>query len=186
MTQLTRELTLEWTQSDRLNTHKMLDLDSHEQPNLLRIGRDCRACDLVLSDSSVSRQHVEIFFKPEWNRFYLRNLQPKNPPRIDGGILIQGEVALSAGSAIELGQMTLTVAAIELLPPPPPQTVLIPPVSSPQNTARNPTPAPSFVLECPSCHHRAPLERRHQACQHCGHFLADAESILLQRGNFPS
>ena len=180
------QLTLKWHESDGDRTQILDARSSPERGGVFRIGRDPATCDVVLSESSVSRQHVEVFFKPEWERFYLRNLQRKNPPRIDGGTLIEGEVALSAGSTIELGQMTLTIAAIEdsiessveFTPQILPQTVLIPPASAtpPQKPPASPM---AYGLECPHCHQIASIDRRNGACHHCGHFLADAESVLL-------
>lgn len=73
------QLTLQWTEAGEVKTQSISD----RQPQ--KIGRDPTQCDIVFSDlypenHTISRLHIEILFKPEWKRFYLRNLQPKTPP----------------------------------------------------------------------------------------------------------
>lgn len=154
-----------------------------EAASHFRIGRDRSQCHLVLEDTTVSRLHVELFFKPDYQRFYLKNLQSNNPPKIDGGVLISGEVALNLGSTIELGTLRLTVgniSQVNLNPSLPSATVpKLPPLSP--RLGRSPmqvSPA-SYGLECPHCHMFASEQMRHSSCMKCGHFLADAESLLI-------
>ncbi|MGB3238100.1 MAG: FHA domain-containing protein [Geitlerinemataceae cyanobacterium] len=177
-------LTLTWTEIDRIQTETIDSLKHSDTANAFRLGRDPSQCDLVLVDNTVSRLHVEVFFKPDWQRFYLKNLQPKNPPKIDGGVLISGEVALNSGSTIELGQLQLTIVDIsDLKPYSPPVAEIVSkiPKYSPPEALRSPIlfARPNYGLECPHCHHFSPLDMRNSACTHCGHFLADAESILI-------
>ena len=198
------QLTLQWTEAGRVKTQTISD----RLPQ--KIGRDPSQCDIVFSDlypenHSISRLHVEIFFKPKWERFYLRNLQPKNPPVINGGKLVEGEVALTQGSTIYLGQVKLEVAAISqtatdpttpnvtvLVPSNSPRNVATPPIPPLSETKPTPTPPPpippppppprqnpAYALECPNCTLILPLEKRNTNCTRCGHFLADAESILI-------
>lgn len=176
------QITLTWNEANCLKTQTIESSQYSESSGGFRIGRDRSQCHLVLSDTTVSRLHVELFFKPEYQRFYLRSLQPKNPPKIDGGSLISGEVALTVGSTIELGNLHLSVSQISEVPSP----AVLPITSLPSfqpvspQLLRSPISSPAhYRLECPHCHTFAPLHMRNCACHHCGHFLADAESILI-------
>ncbi|HIK31575.1 MAG TPA: FHA domain-containing protein [Oscillatoriales cyanobacterium M59_W2019_021] len=181
------QLTLTWTELDRSKTQTIDSLKYEEMSQVFRLGRDPSQCHLVFVENTVSRLHVELFFRAELQRFYLRNLQPKNPPKIDGGTLISGEVALHPGSPIELGQLQLTVSDISEVRP----HVTLPPTlqNRPQLLPHQPLPiqplrspillSSHYGLECPHCHQLSSLDMRHSACTHCGHFLADAESILI-------
>jgi FHA domain len=178
------QLTLTWTESGRVKTQIVPDVPIGKTSECFRIGRDPAQCDLILLDNTISRRHVEIFFKPDWNRFYLRNLQPKNPPKIDGGILIEGEAALSRGSLIELGQVKLNVTHISDVQPSHFSAESVsakPDQYSPPISFRSPIlfSTSTYSLECPHCRNFSPLDMRNSACTHCGHFLADAESILI-------
>ncbi|NEP44243.1 MAG: FHA domain-containing protein, partial [Okeania sp. SIO2H7] len=62
------QLTLQWTEAGEVKTQSIDD----RLPQ--KIGRDRAQCDIVFSDlyrenHTISRLHVEIFFKPEWNLF---------------------------------------------------------------------------------------------------------------------
>lgn len=176
------QLILTWTELDRPKTQTIDSCKYEEMSQVFRLGRDPSQCNLVFLENTVSRLHVELFFRTELQRFFLRNLQPKNPPKIDGGALISGEVALHPGSSIELGKLYLTVSNISNVQP----HVTLPPTSQkrPQTLPPQPLRSPILLsshygLECPHCHQLSPLDMRHSACTHCGHFLADAESILI-------
>ena len=149
--------------------------------------------------------HAEISFKSEWQRFYLRNLAAKNPVRVDGGLLTDGEVAIYQGSMIQLGQILLNVSEIimgEVVHSPLP---FHPPIATAQPLSpTNPTPSqPEAVqaqssqaqasqsaanqpstsqsgttpkLVCPKCQTLQLLSLRISICPVCGHFLADAAS----------
>lgn len=187
----------------------------HQITDVIRIGRDPHYCDLVLAEPTVSRTHIEIFFKPNWQRFYVRNLQPKNPPLINGGLLVEGEAALSLDSVLQLGQLELKLTQIQLIGSagsanqsaspirqqahefeatglPPSQFLgngqamrgegaflfeAAKPNASPLSSSSN------YGLECPKCQSIHPLGLRNSACPSCGHFLADAESILVMAGS---
>ncbi len=190
------ELILQWTEADLLRTQTIREDQPSKHPGTVRIGRDPTQCDIVFSDQypenhTISRLHVEILFKSPWNRFYLRNLQPKNPPLIDGGQLIQGEIALNSGCVIHLGQVQLEVVSITQTTPkvtilvPPQASVLASPSPSPHPSQPQPSLTPTtprnltYAIECPNCHLTLPLDARNSSCTRCGHFLADAESILV-------
>lgn len=187
----------------------------HQITDVIRIGRDPQHCDLVLREPTVSRIHVELFFKPNWQQFYVRNLQPKNPPLVNGGLLIEGEAAISLDSVIQLGQLELKLTRIQLvslagsanqLSQPlrqqsgvcgttglPPQfwglgqetkeaaifAQTAKPNASPPPLSSTPNSSSHYGLECPKCQSVHPLGLRNSACPGCGHFLADAESILV-------
>lgn len=176
------QLTLTWTELDRPKTQTIDSFKYEEMSQVFRLGRDPSQCHLVFAENTVSRLHAELFFRGELQRFYLRNLQPKNPPKIDGGTLISGEAALHSGSTIELGQLQLTVSDISDVRP----HITLPPTlqKRPQTLPPQPLRSPilrssHYGLECPHCHQLSSLNMRHSACMHCGHFLADAESILI-------
>ncbi|MBW4574594.1 MAG: FHA domain-containing protein [Aphanothece sp. CMT-3BRIN-NPC111] len=133
------ELTLEWVEAGGLKTLIIRDQQPTKNPGTVRIGRDPQQCDIVLSEPSVSGLHVEIFFNPQQQRFYLRNLRQTNPPIVDGRSLPTGEVAINQGSSLRLGQIDLKVKAITLQQYPggyiPTQSVAHEPITSPQPVA---------------------------------------------------
>ncbi|MEC4812953.1 MAG: protein kinase [Scytonema sp. PMC 1069.18] len=106
------ELSLEWEQDGEIKTRKIIEKQQSKNPGRVRIGRDPQYCDIVLSDSTVSGLHVEIFFHRHKQRFYLRNLRQENPPIVDGQLLLAGEMPLTVGSHIRLGQQNFKVSAI--------------------------------------------------------------------------
>ncbi len=106
------ELTLEWVESNDIKTYKITNNQFSKNPGKIRIGRDPQDCDIVLSELTVSALHVEIFFNPEKEKFYLRNLRQKNPPILDGQLLLAGEMSLSTNSVLRLGQQNIKVKDI--------------------------------------------------------------------------
>ncbi|MEM6753830.1 MAG: FHA domain-containing serine/threonine-protein kinase, partial [Cyanobacteria bacterium P01_C01_bin.38] len=106
------ELTLEWVESNDIKTYKITSKQFSKIPGKIRIGRDPQDCDIVLSELTVSALHVEIFFNPEREKFYLRNLRQKNPPILDGQLLLAGEMPLSTNSVLRLGQQNIKVKDI--------------------------------------------------------------------------
>ena len=66
-------------------------------------------CDLALTDTAVSRRHFEIL--PGENGFTLRDLGSKNGTLL-GGILV-GEVTLTAGTDIQVGQSRLRLTILD-------------------------------------------------------------------------
>ncbi|MGK7891619.1 MAG: FHA domain-containing protein [Leptolyngbyaceae cyanobacterium] len=201
-------INLSWNNPNHQNYQYQIDDANADSSQTLKIGRDQQKCELWIDHGTVSRIHAEIFFKPKWRRFYLRNLEPRNPVRVDGGTLIQGEVALAQGSRIQLGQMLVHVTQISLddagqstvqpshqVPDPTPQPRKSEPTelaTQPPLSILNPNPSspvvgeaiatsesPEAKLVCPKCHSLQPLSQRNSACTVCGHFLADAASKLL-------
>jgi hypothetical protein len=120
------QLTLEWAAANQ-NLSQTLSLEqSTRVPGAIRIGRDATLCDVVLRhpdptvEKTVSGLHIEIFFNPNSNSLYLRNLTrdrqpPKqpNPVVVDGRKIVTEEVPLRTGSQIQLGRMALTIKAID-------------------------------------------------------------------------
>lgn len=112
--QLIHELTLEWHEAGLLHSRVIHPQQTTRHAGTVRIGRDPTRCDIVLSDITVSGLHVEIFFNPDDQHFYVRNLRETNPPIIDGRSLPQGERVLNQDSCLRLGQMELKVKAISV------------------------------------------------------------------------
>ncbi|MBR8832654.1 MAG: protein kinase [Stigonema ocellatum SAG 48.90 = DSM 106950] len=106
------DLTLEWLEAGEVKIRKILEKQQSKNPGKIRLGRDPLACDIVVPDPTVSGLHVEIFFHSQKHRFYLRNLRQKNPPIVDGRLLLAGEMPLSIGSCLRLGQQDFKVSAI--------------------------------------------------------------------------
>ncbi|MDF5717349.1 MAG: protein kinase [Rhizonema sp. NSF051] len=106
------ELILEWLENGQVKTRKILERQQSKNPGKIRIGRDPQECDIVVPDPTISSLHIEIFFHSEKQRFYLRNLRQKNPPIIDGQLLLAGEIPLAAGSHLRLGLQDFKVSSI--------------------------------------------------------------------------
>ncbi|WP_460204982.1 protein kinase domain-containing protein [Scytonema sp. NUACC21] len=106
------ELTLEWEEGEQARNRKITEKQHSKKLGRVRIGRNAEECDIVLSEPTVSGLHIEIFFHQERQRFYIRNLRQRNPPIVDGQLLLAGEMPLSVGSHIRLGQQNLRVSAI--------------------------------------------------------------------------
>lgn len=116
---LIHELTLEWYEAGLLHSRVIYPEQATRHPGAMRIGRDPTRCDIVLSDITVSGLHVEIFFNPDDQHFYVRNLRETNPPVIDGRALPQGTRVLNQDSRLQLGQVDLKVTAISVKDYPP-------------------------------------------------------------------
>ena len=92
-------ITLAWMEAGDRKTQTVDIFRSTKEPWTIRVGRDPSQCDIVLpslseSDLGVSRLHVEIVFNPSHRSFYLRNLKPNNPVRVDGQAVVENEVVL--------------------------------------------------------------------------------------------
>ncbi|MBC1238356.1 MULTISPECIES: FHA domain-containing protein [Nostoc] len=192
-------LTLQWHDAGKEQTQNIHEQQPSKNPGTIRIGRDPLRCDIVLSNPTVSGLHIEIFFHPQQQRFYVRNLRSQNPPLVDGRQLIQGEMPLSEGTNIILGQIQLKVTSISTDNIP--ATILIPPQPpvanphSPVNIAHHhhhhhhqhlPTPSTPpgvYGLKCPKCQKVSPPENLQIGCPWCGTSLAAAVSVLVAPGS---
>ena len=187
-------LTLQWQDSGQNRTQQIYEQQPSKNPGTIRIGRDPFRCDIVLTNPTVSGLHVEIFFHPQQQNFYIRNLRSPNPPLIDGQQLIQGEKSLNQGSIIHLGQVKLqvtvitinTIPATIIAPPQPPRanrqpiTPLVRQQPTPPIHHHHPTPPQGmYGLECPKCHRVSSLENLQVGCPWCGTSLAAAVSVLV-------
>ncbi len=194
-------LTLQWHDVGQEKTQQISDRQASKNPGTFRIGRDPLQCDLVLTDGTVSRLHIEIFFHQQQQNFYIRNLKPGNPPLVDGQQLFNGEMALKQGSIIRLGQeteikvadiATNAIAATIVAPPTPPvhhhqQFIPTPPVKqqpAPQgnhhhHSHTSPVQQGVYGLECPKCHKVSSSEHLQVGCPWCGTSLAAAVSVLV-------
>ncbi|MEM7556854.1 MAG: FHA domain-containing serine/threonine-protein kinase [Cyanobacteria bacterium P01_A01_bin.84] len=106
------EMVLEWVEAQQVITHTIWESQDSKKPGKVRIGRNPQLCDLVLCEPTVSGLHIEIFFHSEKQQFYVRNLRQKNPPVVDGQLLLAGEILINQGSCVRLGRQTLKVCAI--------------------------------------------------------------------------
>ncbi|MBO1347417.1 MAG: FHA domain-containing protein [Hormoscilla sp. GUM202] len=204
-----QELTLKWTESDLERIETIREQQPSKHPGTVRLGRDPTTCDIIFKDQTVSRLHVEIFYDRRRGSFCLRNLKPDNPPMVDEQIVGSGEVTLSSGNIIHLGQIEIKVIAPvtpTILHPPQPRTPRQPPVQQniestilrpPQRPSGPTPPSPlpvlspnTYALQCPNQQCKNPDARRivpyeylGQTCPWCGTDLANAGSILLPRGS---
>ncbi|GAB4377763.1 MAG: hypothetical protein Kow00121_28140 [Elainellaceae cyanobacterium] len=172
------QVTLEWAAANQ-NLSQAVSLNqSTKVPGTIRVGRDATLCDVVLRhpdpniEKTVSGLHVEIFFEPTDDTFYLRNLTrdrhpPKqpNPAIVDGRKVVQEEVPLKVGSQIRLGRMALTVKAIDL-----PQA---------QVPASKKTQDPQYMRVCANSKtpHYHPLDYNKLNCEVCGYVMLGATLI---------
>ncbi len=192
-------LTLQWYDAGEEKTQQIHAQQPTKHPGTVRIGRDPTRCDIVLSNEyhpTVSRLHVEIFFNPQQQRFLIKNLQSKNPPLVDGQILVQGEMPLGDGSMIVLGQTQMKVIKVAIsqgssIPP----TVLTPPKPQQHPVATKPIksighshhqlPQGTYGLQCPNfkCQKVSSTEYLQVGCPWCGTSLAAAVSVLVAPTN---
>jgi pSer/pThr/pTyr-binding forkhead associated (FHA) protein len=81
---------------------------------VIRIGRDQLSCNLILEDNSVSRQHAEISFDEQQQKFFIKSLQPRNITTVDGQNLEEGEkLPLKKDATIVLGKQTIVITNIQ-------------------------------------------------------------------------
>jgi predicted component of type VI protein secretion system len=106
-----RSLTIEWQEANQLRVEQIREYQPSKNPGTVRIGRNPTQCDIVLGHPTVSGLHVEIFFDPQQEHFYLRNLRHSNPPLVNGQNLAQGTLEISQGSTIYLGEIALEVVS---------------------------------------------------------------------------
>jgi predicted component of type VI protein secretion system len=176
-------LTLTWVEAGQVKTQTVqaqhLTKRLTKYPGAFRIGRDATQCDLVIQHPTVSKLHVEIFFVPQQPGFYLRNLRSTNPPLVDRQPLTQGIAELRQGCQIRLGELDITVQAVQVAAKVPPTVVSVPPVRSPQPSPVVPPVNLSYGLRCPKCQRLAPYDRLEVGCAWCGTSLASAPSELL-------
>jgi hypothetical protein len=166
------QLTLEWASANQNLSQTISLQQSTRVPGSIRIGRDATLCDVVLNhpdpniEKTVSGLHIEIFFNPDAQGFYLRNLTrdrqpPKqpNPAVVDGKKIVTEEVPLHIGSHIQLGRMALTVKAID----------------AKTDTSKE----PEYMRVCanPRSPHYHPLDYNKFNCEVCGYVMLGATLI---------
>ncbi|MBE9227289.1 FHA domain-containing protein [Phormidium sp. LEGE 05292] len=166
------EITLEWQEAGKIRKVVIGDRQVSKNPGTVRLGRDPVKADIVLTHPTVSGLHVEIFFNQNCQCFQVRNLRQSNPPLVDGKNLIQGEMVLSQGSTICLGQTEIKVVAVSLAGSSVPPTILMPPNSG--NSGNQ-----IYGLKCPKCDRISPFEQLDLGCPWCGTSLAAASSVLI-------
>ncbi|MBK1987467.1 FHA domain-containing protein [Sphaerospermopsis aphanizomenoides BCCUSP55] len=175
-------LTLQWQEAGQNRTQQVYEQQPSKNPGTCRIGRDPSRCDIVLTHPTVSGLHIEIFFDSQQQRFYIRNLREPNPPQVNSQPLVKGEMPLSQGSIIYLGQQSLQVTEVSINSFP--ATVIVqPPVQPKHHQHKQPIPTqpnPVYGLECPKCHKVSPPENLQIGCPWCGTSLAAAVSVLIR------
>ena len=169
------ELTLQWSEFGQPKIQVLRDQQPSKQPGKIRLGRDPALCDIVFQERSVSGLHVEVFFQPQAQQFFIRNLRFQNPPLVDGTLLTQGDLPLRPGSCIQLGRVELQVTAMTVTPPPAPQPPVFP-KSGPPSTA-------AYGLQCPQCHHVSAYSNDaiKQDCPMCGHSMATSNTVFINQ-----
>jgi hypothetical protein len=111
-----KELILTWNSGTATRTIRSTQpgIPSHR----FRIGRDPVTCDLVLpsvtqEDLTVSKLHVEIYFDPTSDTFYLRNLKGENnPPQLYGQRVYEAPVPIDKNGILQLGKRELQLAIV--------------------------------------------------------------------------
>jgi Inner membrane component of T3SS, cytoplasmic domain len=191
-----RELTLSWIEAGQPKTAIVRD-GNGKHSGTFWLGRHPDECDILLNDPSVSRLHVEIFFDPIRNGFYLRKLpQGRLDPVVDGRSIQVGEAELKLGSQISLGATAIAVTAISVPVAPIAETVIVSPGqnplplhASPAASSRNSPQDWQYKLICPNsnCPNPDPqkaigYEHLNLGCPWCGYSLAAAQSVLLPPG----
>jgi hypothetical protein len=173
------ELTLTWIEAGQVKQAIVGDRQSSKHSGTFIVGRNPEQCDILLADLSVSRLHVEIFFDPARNGFYLRKLpEGRLDPIVDGQPFPDGEAPLRLGSHIGLGRTQMKVVAIAVSAPPPP----VHPSFQPAIESH------FYKLRCPNLNCFNPDPQKLVGCEHlnlgcpwCGYSLAAAQSVLLPR-----
>lgn len=194
-------LRLEWIEAGQVRTQTVTDQIPTKNARTFRIGRDPDLCDRVIQHPTVSKLHVEIFFVPQQQGFYLRNLRESNPPLVDRQPVLQQEVKLHQGSTIRLGELDLIVREVQLVAFLAPTVIALPvavppPVSVSSAASPFPSASPvppvqvaqpvvelSYGLQCPKCYRVSPYEHLEVGCAWCGTSLAAAQSALRVPGH---
>ena len=154
-------LTFQWTEAGAAKSQTLALRDINGQVGTICLGRDPERADLVLVDPQkrVSRRHVEIFWHPPKQTFYLRNLTrhnpagSQNPAIVDGQRVIGEDVPLQVGSQLQLGGFVVVVTDIQI---PPAQQGL------PESVEQ-----PVFGVKCPN-NHLISYDYLGLVCPHCG------------------
>ncbi len=178
------ELTLKWIEAGEIRTQTLWDKQPSKNPGTVRIGRDPTRCDIVLLHPTVSGLHVEIFYDAQKSHFYLRNLRPTNPSQVDGQLLAQGEIILTQGSILYLGQVKLKVIAID---PRFPMTVDLSATEDDSESSNSQPlrrrvprkPLPTYGLRCSHCQKVSHYKLLDFGCPWCGTSLESARSVLM-------
>lgn len=165
------KLTLEWREGNQGRSQTFTSATPTKHRGTIRIGRDRKQCDLVLSEteSSLSRLHVEIFFNTSTQSFWVRNLTKdrlpakRNPVIVDNQKILDGEVEIKVGSQIQLGKLAFKIIAIEQQQP----------------ELDRASDLPVYGINCPSGH-VLPYDYLGLFCPHCGKGIQSGESQVLR------
>ena len=122
------QITLEWSDTNRVRTKTITSADYTHTPKKIIIGRGSEnVCDVVLKHQNpqilktVSRVHLELLYDQNQNCFFAKNLTQNhqihklpNPAIINGQKVIKEIVKIEQGSQIKLGKILLKVKFLEL------------------------------------------------------------------------
>lgn len=179
------QFTLKWIESDQLCSKTFSATEAEQRSAVFTIGRDEQQCDIVVSDSTntVSRLHAEIFLKPERQKLYLRNAtgeraQP-NFVMVDRQKVVIQDIALKAGSEIQLGKLLITVAALEISQPRANQS------QNEQSQNNRPLQHQEYGLQCINGH-QVSYDHVRLFCPYCGTALQAVNTVIVDRTNKPT
>lgn len=108
------QITFEWEDSNGNLKSKQISQNEaiKDDPTIekIRIGRESLTCNPCLDDSSVSRQHAEIYFHKKQKKFFIKNLSSHNITKVDGKTLsVSKSLPLKENSIIVLGRQEVKV-----------------------------------------------------------------------------
>ncbi len=166
------QITLEWSDTNRVRTKTITDKDYTHTHQKIIIGRgDEDVCDVVLKHqnpqilNTVSNVHLELFYDKNRNCFFAKNLtQNRQPPKlpnpaiINGKKVIQETVKIEQGTQIKLGKILLQVKVLEL--------------QKPNN---------KFVVKCSNPNNSHTIDPKYQGlnCPVCGYIVFTGTTIKL-------
>lgn len=166
------QITLEWSDTNRIRTKTITANDYTHTPNKIIIGRGSKdICDVVLKHqnlqilNTVSNVHLELFYDQDKNSFFAKNLtQNRQPPKIPNPIIINGQkiikeiVKIEQGTKIQLGRILLTIKLLKL------------------NEVQN-----KFIVKCSNPNHSHALDLEYQGlnCPICGYIVFTGTMIKL-------
>ncbi|WP_193194089.1 FHA domain-containing protein [Nostoc sp. MG11] len=110
-------ITFQWNDvsTGNLKTQQISKQQVSKHNHAIIIGRDNVVCDIVINDSSVSKEHVKIYCDEQIRRFIIKNLRDTNIPKVDDEDLAIGkELPLKLNSKIVLGTQKIEIIDIQI------------------------------------------------------------------------
>jgi pSer/pThr/pTyr-binding forkhead associated (FHA) protein len=166
------QITLEWSDNDRIRTKTLTADDYTHISQTIIIGRGGEdVCDVVLKHqnpqilNTVSNVHLALFYDPNRNCFFAKNLtQNRQPPKIPNPVIINGKkvitevVKIEQGTQIKLGKLLLKVKVLDI------------------KKSNN-----QFVVKCSNPNHPHIIDRQYESlnCPICGYIVFTGTTIKL-------